>query len=229
MLAFTQVGLQLIRDVVEIIPQDRDLAYGLAQLISLDPRLKAIAALSGPLPARHLPQGFEGLANIIVSQLISRASANAIWGRMALDPALLTAEGYLNVTAEMAKSFGLSAAKHNTILNLANALASGELDLASLKTLSGEEAHRRLTALKGIGPWTADVYLLFALGHHDVFPIGDVALQAAAQHALGLEARPTSKQLSEISQIWRPWRSYAARSLWAYYGAVLKRSVTPLP
>jgi DNA-3-methyladenine glycosylase II len=221
--------MRLKRDIVEIIPQESDLAYGLAQLIQLDPRLDAIATLSGPLPARHLPQGFEGLANIVVSQLISRASANAIWSRMMLDPSVKTAEGYLSVTADMAKSYGLSAAKHNTIFHLASALESGELDLEVLKTLSGEEAHQRLVALKGIGPWTADVYLLFALGHQDVFPVGDVALQAAVQHALGLDIRPTAKQLYGITQIWQPYRSYAARLLWAYYGAVLKRSVTPLP
>lgn len=205
------------------------LAYGIEQLIKLDPRFASICEQSGLLPMRKLQTGFEGLANIIVGQMISRASADAIWHRMQLAMTGITSEAYLRIDEQAARGFGLSGAKHRTLCNLAQQIAANEIDLDGLSSLHGDEAHARLIALKGIGPWTADVYLLFALGHPDVFPVGDVALQAAAQHAFALEQRPNEKQLRVLSQDWRPWRSIAARLLWAYYSKVLKRSVTPLP
>src|SRR5208337_1998757 len=98
------------------------------------------------------------------------------------------------------------------------------LDLAGLAALEAEVAHDALVAVKGIGPWTADIFLLFCLGHPDAFPAGDLALQEAAKLALALEARPNAAELEEIAERWRPWRGVAARLLWAYYRAVKTRS-----
>lgn len=211
------------------IADENDLAYGLEQLILRDSRFCEIAARAGALPMRKSPHGFEGLAYIIVGQMVSRASADAIWRRMSLEPHIVSAAGYLTVGDAKAREYGLSTAKHQTLRNLAERTVSRQIDLDELVELPSEEVHRRLVALKGIGPWTTDVYLLFALGHPDVFPFGDVALQAAAAHALDLHQRPSEKDLKSIALIWQPWRSIAARVLWAYYGAVLKRGVTRLP
>lgn len=214
---------------MSFISDQTDLAHGLSELIKIEPGFSLIADLVGPLPKRSLPQGFEGLANIIVSQLISRAAADAIWLRMMAAGLPMTATGYLEVNEELAKSFGLSMAKHRALLNLAEQMSIGAINFDELSQLDSATAHRRLVSLKGIGPWTAEVYLLFAVGHCDVFPAGDVALQAAAAKAFSLPARPSEKELSKFSENWRPWRSIAARALWAYYGAVMKRNVTPLP
>ncbi|HKN30965.1 MAG TPA: DNA-3-methyladenine glycosylase 2 family protein, partial [Roseiarcus sp.] len=107
---------------------------------------------------------------------------------------------------------------------LSETVATGELDLAGLAALDAEEAHERLVAVKGVGPWTADIFLLFCLGHPDAFPAGDLALQEAAKLALGLKARPDAARLERIAERWRPWRGVAARMLWAYYRGVKKRS-----
>lgn len=212
-----------------IIADQEQMAYGLAQLIKIDARFAELADQSGPLPMRKSVPGFEGLAHIVVGQMVSRASADAIWQRMVAELATCTPERYLLVDDEAARRFGLSGAKHRTLFNLSQLLVSGDIDLQTFATMSGDKARKRLTALKGIGPWTADVYLLFALGHPDVFPSGDIALQAAAAHAFALERRPSDKELGHMAHGWRPWRSIAARVLWAYYSNVLKRAVTPLP
>jgi len=105
---------------------------------------------------------------------------------------------------------------------------AGELDLERLCALDGQEAIRAMTAIKGVGPWTAEVYLLFCAGHPDIFPSGDVALQSAAGHILGLDVRPPARALAELARPWSPWRGVAARLLWAYYAEVMRRDATPL-
>ena len=126
----------------------------------------------------------------------------------------------------MSHSFKLAAADLKAI---ARAVDGGELDLAALPDLPADEAHARLTAIHGIGPWTADIYLLFCLGHADVWPAGDLALQEAARLAFGLRARPTAKEMIPLAELWRPWRSVAARVLWTYYRAVKGREGAPAP
>ena len=101
---------------------------------------------------------------------------------------------------------------------------AGALDLAALADSSADEAHRALTALHGIGPWTADIYLLFCLGHPDAWPAGDLALQEAARLAFALRTRPTSREMGPLAEPWRPWRGVAARLLWSYYRAIKGRS-----
>jgi DNA-3-methyladenine glycosylase II len=212
---------------VSIIRDHSDIQAGLEALIALDPRLAVIVEASGPVPLRLNEPGFSGLASIVVSQMVSRASAEAIWKRItAAGP--LTAEGYRALDPAIIATFGLSRAKAATLLNLSTAISEGHFDLASVCTLETAEAIRQMTALPGIGPWTAEVYLMFCGGHADIFPAGDVALQAAVAHAFGLEARPSAKNLAAIAEAWGPWRSVAARLFWAYYAAKMRRDVTPL-
>ncbi len=121
------------------------------------------------------------------------------------------------------------APKIRALKEIARAIAGGELALAPLAELAAEEAHAALTAIHGIGPWTADIYLLSCLGHADAWPAGDLALQEAARLAFGLRARPTAKEMVALAEPWRPWRSVAARVLWTYYRAVKGREGAPAP
>ncbi|PDT26101.1 DNA-3-methyladenine glycosidase [Rhizobium sp. L9] len=212
---------------VQIIRNDDDVKLGLEALLRLDPRLVPIAANAGPVPLRLREPGFAGLAHIIVSQMVSRASAEAIWRRMLPTDGPLTAEGYMLLGPEAWREFGLSRAKADTLSRVAEAVASRRLDLSRLCLKPPDEALGELTALKGVGPWTAQVYLMFCGGHADVFPAGDVALQNAVGAALGLAAPPQTKALAKLSEIWSPWRSVAARLFWAYYAMKMRRDMVP--
>lgn len=212
---------------MSIIRDHSDIQAGLEALIALDPRLAVIVKASGPVPLRLNEPGFSGLASIVVSQMVSRASAEAIWRRItAAGP--VTAAGYRALDPAIVATFGLSRAKAATLLHLSTAISEGHFDLASVCALETGEAIRQMTALPGIGPWTAEVYLMFCGGHADIFPAGDVALQAAVAHAFGLEARPAARELAAMAGIWSPWRSVASRLFWAYYAAKMRRDVAPL-
>ncbi|TCL72639.1 DNA-3-methyladenine glycosylase [Rhizobium sp. BK251] len=213
---------------MRIIRNEMDIEEGLEALVGLDPRLRQIVSEAGPVPLRLAEPGFAGLAHIVVSQMVSRASAGAIWGRMQGQGEALTAEAYAALHSEAWREFGLSRGKADTLSRVALAVASGSLDLQSLLLKPPEEARAALTAIKGIGPWTAEVYLMFCGGHADIFPAGDVALQNAVGAGLGLEARPEPKVLSVLAEGWSPWRSVAARLFWAYYAAKLRRDVLPI-
>jgi DNA-3-methyladenine glycosylase II len=210
------------------IDTEADIAAGLAALLAADPRLVALAAEAGPLPLRRRPGGFSGLASIMVSQQLSTASASAIWGRLvaAYDP--FTPERLIRARAARLASLGLSAPKIRALKEIAKAIASGRLDCESLPGLPAEAAHAALCAVHGIGPWSADIYLLFCLGHPDAWPAGDLALQEAARLAFALPERPSPKEAIALAEVWRPWRGIAARLLWAYYRAAKKRDATPL-
>jgi len=123
---------------------------------------------------------------------------------------------------------GLSAPKIRSLKAMARAIARGELALSALGDLAAEEAHAALTKVHGIGPWTADIYLLSCLGHADAWPAGDLALQEAARLAFGLRARPTVKEMTVLAEPWRPWRAVAARILWTYYRALKGREGAPI-
>ena len=202
-----------------------DLELATARLLERDPRFAPILAIAGPPPLRRREGGFAGLASIIVSQQLSTASAAAIWGRLSamLDP--FEAAAFVKIRAPRLQRAGLSAAKVRTLKAIASALASGALDLAALAELPADEAHAALTALHGIGPWTADIYLLFCLGHADAWPAGDLALQEAARLAFALKSRPSTREMLPLAEAWRPWRGVAARVLWSYYRAVKGRPV----
>ena len=131
-----------------------------------------------------------------------------------IDP--FTAEQFLQTSEEALRSAGLSGPKIRTLTGIAAAAADG-FDLIAVHDLPAEQAMATMTALKGIGPWTAEIYLLFCVGHPDIFPAGDLALQSAAHHGLKLRKRPNEKKLRKIAEKWSPWRGVAARLFWAYY------------
>ncbi len=194
-----------------------DIETGLKELAQLDPRLARIIEVSGEIPLRRRPPGFEGLARIVISQQVSVASAEAIWGRLAarvdpFEPARLLATPEAEV-----KGAGLSAPKLKTLLAVSRAVVEGHIDLEAVADMPPAEAHLAMTALHGIGPWTADIFLLFCAGHPDIWPGGDLALQAAVMEAFMLETRPAEKPCRAIAELWQPWRSVAARLFWAYY------------
>ncbi len=207
---------------------ETDLDAALAALGDVDPRFTALVAKAGRPPLRRRPDGFSGLISTVVSQQLSTASAAAIWGRLAaaLDP-LEPASVLRARTARLAR-LGLSAPKIKALKEIARAVTRGELALASLADLTADDAHAALTAVHGIGPWTADIYLLACLGHADAWPAGDLALQEAARLAFGLAARPSAKEMVTLAEPWRPWRAVAARVLWTYYRFAKGRDGAPV-
>jgi DNA-3-methyladenine glycosylase II len=200
---------------------EADLDAGLTALGEADPRFLALMATAGRPPLRRRSDGYAGLAAIVVAQQLSTASANAIWGRLAaafdpLDPAAIVRTR----PARLAR-LGLSSPKIRALKEIARAVMRGELALAALAELAADEAHAALTAVHGIGPWTADIYLLSCLGHADAWPAGDLALQEAARLAFALPVRPSAKEMSALADSWRPWRAVAARVLWTYYRSAI--------
>jgi DNA-3-methyladenine glycosylase II len=208
---------------MRIIDSEDVLTEGLKALPRLDKRWRAIIKGCDRPPLRRREGGFAGLCAIIVSQQLSVASANAIWAKFAARVAPLTPQVLLDATDDDLRLTGLSRPKQRTLRALAAALAEGALLLDPLHAATPEEVHTALTAVSGIGPWTADIYLMACVGHSDAFAAGDLALQEAARHAFGLEARPREKELLVLAEAWRPWRGVAARVLWSYYRAVKQR------
>lgn len=211
-----------------IIRNEADLAEGLALLLERDPRLRAIAAACGPLPLRLSPPGFAGLASIIVSQMVSRASADAIWRRMTAVMGLRpTAEDFLSLPPEVVSTFGLSRGKLMALEAAAKADLGGPLRLDELAVLPADQAMATLTALKGVGPWTAEVYLMFCGGHPDIFPVGDVALRISVGAVFFDGARPQPEAVAAVAEAWAPVRSVAARLFWAHYAGLTGRTALP--
>jgi DNA-3-methyladenine glycosylase II len=208
-----------------LIDGEAALAEALKLLRALDPEVIDRMLETGARPPLRLREpGFSGLATIIVSQQVSTASAAAIFGRLQAAVAPLDAETFLTASDATLRQVGLSIAKVRTLRASAEAVVAKTLPLTALGSLTAEEAHRALVAVKGIGPWSADVFLLFCLGHPDAWPAGDVALQEAAKLALGLDLRPTTAELARLGDRWRPHRGVAARLLWAYYRIMKGRS-----
>jgi DNA-3-methyladenine glycosylase II len=204
-----------------------DIVAGLDALCRLDPRLEAVRAASGEVPLRLSEPGFVSLASIMVSQQVSTASARAIFGRLIALADPLTPQALLGAEDTLFREAGLSRPKQVGLLAAARAVTEG-LDLHHLCELDASEAMAQLTAVKGVGPWTAQVYLLFAAGHPDIFPDKDVALQSAVGHAFGHESRPQDKALAVIAEAWSPWRGVAARLFWAYYRTIKGRDAAPV-
>ncbi len=200
-----------------------DLEAAIHTLVKQDPRLKPVFETAGMPALRRREPGFAGLAHIVCGQQLSTASASAIWGRLtvAFDP--FHHDALRKVRADRLGRLGLSAAKIKTLKNLAREIAAERLNLDVLANEDADAAHNTLTALHGIGPWTADVYLLFCLGHGDAWPAGDLAVQEAIKIGLGLKTRPTAKQMAPLAEPWRPMRGAAAHLWWSYYRAIRKR------
>jgi DNA-3-methyladenine glycosylase II len=204
--------------VGRIIETAEDLAEGAAHLAAVEPRFAEALELTGPLPLRRRPDGFETLFTAIVSQQLSTASANAIWDRLTALGATGPA-GLLAAADDALRAAGLSRQK----IAYGRAIAASGIDFAALRTMPNAEIVAELTRIKGIGVWTAEIYAMFSLGRADVFAPGDLALQVAAHRLFELDARPTEKALRQMSLAWSPWRAVAARLLWAYYRTVRGR------
>lgn len=210
-----------------LLETDAVLKRGIDALVQADPVMAELVAQGVEPQLRKRPPGFEGLAWIVVGQQVSTASAAAIWGRLRTLIEPPTPETFLTLSDEVLRGAGLSAGKVRTIRAVATEIAEHRLPLDRLQDLPADEAHALLTKVKGIGPWTADVYLLFCLGHPDAFPAGDLAVQEAARLAYSLESRPDAKALTVLAEQWRPWRGVAAKVLWAYYRIAKAREGAP--
>ena len=187
-------------------------AEGAAWLAAREPRFAEALPLCGPLPLRRETDGFGALLRAIVGQQVSVASARAIWGR--LEALGLTDAGAMAAASdEDLRAAGLSRQK----ARYGRALAQAGIDFNVLRGVPDADVVSALVAVPGIGVWTAEIYAMFALGRADVFAPGDLALQEAARMLFGLEARPSEKALRAMAEDWSPWRSVAARILWAYY------------
>ncbi len=214
---------------MRFIRSDDDLEWHIGNLTEAHPMFAPLREAAGTVPVRWLDRGFKGLVFVVTGQQISVAAGRAIYGRLEAALGDITAETLAAAGDEVLRAAGFSAPKMRTLRALQEAAFAGKLDLDALEAKSAEEAIASLCAIKGIGLWTAEVYLLFAAGHPDIFPAADVALQESMRIAFALDARPTTRNLRATSDAWSPWRSAAARLLWAYY-RVRKggKAVTPV-
>lgn len=194
----------------------------------LDPSLGPLRHAVGRPPLRKRAPGFAGLAGIVVGQQVSTASAAAILRRLEDRFTPLTAAAVAEAREADLAACGLSRPKIRTLHAAARQILSGACPLDRLGALPAEEAHARLCAIPGIGPWSADIYLLFCLGHPDVFPAGDLALQEALRLEYGFPARPGAREAAAFAARWQPFRGAAATLLWAVY-ALRKGRITGIP
>lgn len=201
---------------LRLIESDADVRAGIRALRRKCDAVRRMHDVVGDPPLRRYTPDFEALARIVVGQQLSIASAGAIWGRVAaLGP--LTAKALLRHAPETLAAAGLSGGKIRTLRALSSAVVDEGLDFATLSALGDDAVRERLTGIHGIGPWTADIFVMFAIGRADAWAPGDLALQVAAGRVLGLDTKPTAAELEEIAERWRPWRGVAARLLWAHY------------
>ena len=210
------------------IGSDADIREGLEALTGACPHLARVHALTGNPPLRKRPKGFEGLSRVIVGQQLSIASADAIWGRVRARVRPFEAATLLKVPDKDLRKAGLSRGKVATLREAATAIETGRLKLNAFGRAPEDAIHAELTAIKGIGPWTADIYIMFSLARADAWSPGDLALQYAVKDALLLAERPSLGQMNEVAEAWRPWRGVAARLLWSYYGLRRKKDASPL-
>ena len=196
---------------------EESLALAVGELVERDADLRGIVQRFGPPPLWNRPQGFATLAHIVLEQQVSLASARAAFDRLQEAAGELTPARFLELDDARLLAIGFSRQKAGYVRNLARAVETGGLDLAGLAALPDDEVHRVLVALKGVGPWSASIYLMEALLRPDVWPATDIALAEAVAKVKGLPARPDPARLDALAQAWRPWRSVAARLLWHDY------------
>ena len=201
-----------------IITNAEDVAEGAAWLAVRVPQFSNLLPKIDPLPLRLKPDGFGPLVHAIIGQQVSVASANAIWERLQAE-GLTTGPAIAAVSQDALRELGLSRQKARYV----HALAEADIDYVALRDAPTDQVLKTLIAVPGIGAWTAEVYAMFSLGRADVFAPGDLALQEGARMIFDLPARPKDKDLREMASAWAPWRSVAARIIWAYYGATKKR------
>jgi DNA-3-methyladenine glycosylase II len=199
------------------------LAAHLDALMRIDPRLVPVRERAGAVGLRERRPGFAGMAQVICGQQLSVASARAIWTRLSAIEGATTPLGFLALEEAAVRATGFSGGKFRTLRGIAEATAGGTLDFAEIDALPAANAIARLTALKGVGPWTAEIYLMFCAAHPDVFPAGDLALQKAVAHALDLPGRPAIAELVAIAAPWSPHRAAAALLFWRYFAALREK------
>lgn len=206
-------------------PTPDDIAAARQALVAADPALVRVDAQTPPLEWRLRVGGFEGLFRMIVEQQVSVASAASVWARLREGMGGITPELLLAHDLDQLRGMGLSRQKATYGQGIARAQIAGEIDLEHLANLDDEAAIASLTALKGVGLWTAEAYLMMCEGRLDVFPGGDVALQEAMRWADAGEVRPNEKQAYARAEIWRPHRGVAAHLLWGWYGGVKRGDI----
>ena len=201
-----------------IIETSDDIEEGMAWLCRTEPRFAEAYAQTGPLPLRRRKGGFQALLNTICAQQLSVAAADSVWKKLCAAKAN-SPRRFLELEEDELRACGLSRPK----IKYARALAEAGINYRRLATMREDEAIATLTEVKGIGVWTAEIYLMFSVGRADVLAAGDLALQEAARIIFGLDARPTDKELRLLAEPWSPWRAVAARLLWAYYRVAKNR------
>ena len=206
-------------------PTPDDIAAARRALVAADPALVRVHAQTPPLEWRLRVGGFEGLFRMIVEQQVSVASAASVWARLREGMSGITPELLLAHDLDQLRGMGLSRQKATYGQGIARAQIAGEIDLEHLANLDDEAAIASLTALKGVGLWTAEAYLMMCEGRLDVFPGGDVALQEAIRWADGAEVRPDQKGAYARAEIWRPYRAVATHLLWAWYTGVKRGEI----
>ena len=199
------------------IANEQDLAQALKELGNRQAAFIELVELVGIPALRGAEPGYRGLIRIVVDQMISLKAAQAIWNRMEENLGPLEPENLIHRRESTLRKAGLSGGKIRAIQAITKAVRDGSLDLEALGSLDNDAVMAKLTALPGVGPWTAEIYLLFCLGRADIWPAGDVALQHAVHHALRLNARPDAGQMRQLAEAWRPFRGAAALILWNYY------------
>jgi len=204
----------------------RTLLEGVRYLAERDKHLAGIVSTYGPPPLWEREQGFPTLIRVILEQQVSLNSAKAAYHRLERAINTPTPEGFAGLTDEELRRIGFSRQKTVYGRELATAILEGRLDLSRLDMLSDEDARKELIRVKGIGPWTADIYLLMALGRPNIWPKGDLALEVAAQRIKGWVIRPTAEEMTVMSKEWQPWRAVAARLLWHFYLSEGKKETT---
>ncbi|MFN3838502.1 MAG: DNA-3-methyladenine glycosylase [Brevundimonas sp.] len=206
-------------------PTPDDIVAAREALVAADPALARVHAQTPPFEWRLRVGGFEGLFRMIVEQQVSVASAASVWARLREGMGAITPERLLAHDLDQLRGMGLSRQKATYGQGMARAQMAGEIDLEHLANLDDAEAIAALTALKGVGLWTAEAYLLMCEGRLDVFPGGDVALQEAIRWADGGEVRPDQKAAYARAEVWRPWRGVATHLLWAWYTGVKRGEI----
>ena len=195
----------------------------LDQLAAIDPDIAKALARYGPPIDRSLPASFETLARTILGQQISRAAASSIWTRLC-DQKCSTASVIAIKAPDDLMPLGLSRRKAEYLIGIAEEIKSGRLNLTNLKSMSGDDAQKRLIEIRGIGAWTADNFRLFALGDMDAWPANDLALQEGMKRLKKLDERPSGKDLSALGDAWRPFRGAGALMLWHLYGILVRNA-----
>lgn len=198
---------------MDVISTEADLARAIAGLVGREPRFATVVERNGVPPLRLVPAGMASLLRIVTDQLISLQAGVAIWQRIEARFGLLTADGLASVSEAELRALGLSGTKARCFL----AVAKAALDFDQLHSLPDTDIAQTLTKISGIGPWTADIYLLTAARRIDAWPAGDLALQIAAADLFGLSTRPDIRTMKVLASPWSPYRSAAARLLWSHY------------